>query len=250
MWPVFIPFSIRLLEKEVRRRKILAIVMGMGAFVSLFFAYILIFHHAEASIEGYHIEYKQYFQYGKPFLWLTSACYFIPTVLSLFISSIKKIWILGITILVSFIITKIYFEGHLVSIWCFFAAILSILILWIILYLRKLPMYKFVCNIEQKWTQGALRACQASYRRVVQQVAVGIAQPDLKGNSSSLVTDSVRLWDARQEEVLSGMQDITEKRIHGGEVKTLNETFQLDSSPEQGTYAYQSQKSMIGFSFV
>ncbi|WPP49829.1 DUF6629 family protein [Catalinimonas niigatensis] len=137
VWPVLIPFSIWLLEKDAKRRRLLAIAMGMGTFVSLFFAYILIFHHAQASIEGYHIVYHQDFEYSKPFLWLTSAFYFIPTALSHFISSNKKVWLLGITILFSFIITKIYFEDHLVSIWCFFAALLSVLILWVILDLRK-----------------------------------------------------------------------------------------------------------------
>jgi hypothetical protein len=139
VWPVFIPYSIRLLEKEARRRKILAILMGMGVFVSLCFAYILVFHQAAAHIEGAHIKYEQDFHYSSGFAWLTSACYFIPTAISPFISSIKKVWVLGGTILISFVVTKLYFQDHLVSIWCFFAAVLSGLVLWIILHVRQTP---------------------------------------------------------------------------------------------------------------
>ncbi|MDF9797082.1 hypothetical protein OKW21_002345 [Catalinimonas alkaloidigena] len=139
VWPVYIPFAIRLLEKDPRRRKWLALLIGVGSFVSLCFAYILIFHHAEASIAGNHITYTQDFRYDEPFSWITSAFYFIPIALSPFVSSIKKIWFLGITIITSFIITKIYFQDHLISIWCFFAAIMSILVLWIIRKLRKVP---------------------------------------------------------------------------------------------------------------
>lgn len=137
LWPTYIPFSVRLLEKNEQRKKFLAILLGMGVCTSLFFAYILIFHHAEAKIEDYHIRYDQNFQYGSLISWIISAFYFIPTVVSLFISSIKRIWLLGVVIVISFMITKVFFEDYLISIWCFFAAILSILILIIIFDMRK-----------------------------------------------------------------------------------------------------------------
>jgi hypothetical protein len=137
IWPTYIPFSVRLLEENEKRKKILSIVMGMGACVSLFFAYILIFHQAEAKIEGYHIQYAQNFQYGYLVSWIVSAFYFIPTVISLFISSIKRVWLLGIVVLISSIITRIFFEDYLISIWCFFAAVFSILVLLIIISLRE-----------------------------------------------------------------------------------------------------------------
>ncbi len=143
VWPVFIPFSIRLLEEDRIRRKILTVILGMGGFVSLCFAYVLIFYHAESSIMGHHIQYKQNFEYGKRFSWLTSICYFVSIAISPFTSSNKKFWLLAITILISFIITKLYFQDHFVSIWCFFAAILSILILWIIVHLREVSEKNF-----------------------------------------------------------------------------------------------------------
>ena len=111
--------------------------MGMGVCASLFFAYVLIFHQAEARIEGYHIQYAQNFQYGYLVSWIVSTFYFTPTVISLFISSIKRVWLLGIVVLISLIITRIFFEDYLISIWCFFAAVFSILVLLIIISLRE-----------------------------------------------------------------------------------------------------------------
>lgn len=137
VWPTYIPFSVRLLEVDEKRKKILSILMGMGVCASLFFSYILIFHQTEAQIDGYHIKYNQNFQYGYLISWIVSGFNFIPTVISLFISSIKQMWVLGIVILISFIITKVFFEDYLISIWCFFAAALSFLVLYIIMSLRE-----------------------------------------------------------------------------------------------------------------
>jgi hypothetical protein len=57
--------------------------------------------------------------------------YFIPTVLSLFISSVKRMNMLGFAILLSFITTKVLFGDYLISVWCFFAAMLSLIVLGI-----------------------------------------------------------------------------------------------------------------------
>jgi hypothetical protein len=53
-------------------------------------------------------------------------------VLSSFFSSNPKIWVLGVLNLIGFAISRIYFLEHIISIWCFFAAIFSGAILWII----------------------------------------------------------------------------------------------------------------------
>jgi hypothetical protein len=41
-------------------------------------------------------------------------------------------WMLGITILISYIMTTIYYTDYVVSVWCFFASIISIVVFFII----------------------------------------------------------------------------------------------------------------------
>jgi hypothetical protein len=130
VWPVWIPFSILQLERSPTRRLIIKVIFGMGSCISLYLMYCLFVYDVTAEIHSGHIAYTLNFPIA--FTWISSAFYFIPTVLSLFISSSRRIQLLGIGVLVSFVFSKIYFADHLISVWCFFAAVLSIAVLWIV----------------------------------------------------------------------------------------------------------------------
>ena len=124
VWPVWVPIAILLLEKKEKRRKTQKIVAGIGMLLSCYLAYCLISYHVEAKIIGYHIFYEQDYPtlnqtYGLAF-------YIIATIVPAFISHIKRMWMLGVTILISYIISDIFYEQYIVSVWCFFASIISI----------------------------------------------------------------------------------------------------------------------------
>ena len=135
IWPVWVPLSISLLEKDPARKKILTLLLAIGSITSLYLLYCLFAYGVTAKIHAGHIQYTLSFPLA--FVWISSVFYFMPTVLPLFASGFKRMWILGITILLSFIIAKIYFEEHLISVWCFFAAIISITVLMILLKSKK-----------------------------------------------------------------------------------------------------------------
>ncbi|MBD3627314.1 MAG: hypothetical protein HUJ21_04240 [Cyclobacterium sp.] len=88
-----------------------------------------------AEIRSGHIKYNLDF---PVFLekW-SGAFYFLSIVLSPFIAARKEIRFLGLAVLISFLITMLFFSEYLISIWCFFAALLSILVLAIILKISK-----------------------------------------------------------------------------------------------------------------
>jgi len=46
-------------------------------------------------------------------------------------------WLLGATILVSYVITEIFYDHYIVSVWCFFSSIISVAIYAIILEINK-----------------------------------------------------------------------------------------------------------------
>jgi hypothetical protein len=131
IWPAWIPFSILLLEKNRARRRLLAVMLAMGLTISTYLAYCLFVFDVSAEIRGEHIHYTLNFPIPLKLSLLTSILYFIPTVISLFVSAEKRMWILGMAILLSFISTQVFFEDYVISVWCFFAAILSIVVLWI-----------------------------------------------------------------------------------------------------------------------
>ncbi|NLL89783.1 MAG: hypothetical protein GX226_01560, partial [Dehalococcoidales bacterium] len=49
-----------------------------------------------------------------------------------FISSVKRMWVFGVLIAVACIVTGIFFSQFLTSIWCFFAAVISVIVYWIL----------------------------------------------------------------------------------------------------------------------
>ncbi|MBC7864202.1 MAG: hypothetical protein IAF38_14590 [Bacteroidia bacterium] len=130
VWPFWVPLSIMLMEKNKKRKTILKILFFIGLGSSLFGAYRLLFHPVTAIIEEHHIKYV--FNFSGMILSFTPLLYILPTIISLFISSVKKMLLLGILILISVVATEYFFHAYLLSVWCCFAAVISGVIFWII----------------------------------------------------------------------------------------------------------------------
>ena len=135
VWPVWIPFSILKLENDRTRGTIIKGMLGMGTFISLYLMYCMFVYEVKAEIHSGHILYT--LNFPTEFAWITGVFYFVPTVVPLFISCIKRIQLLGLAVLASFVFSKIYYAEHLISVWCFFSSILSIIIFWIVLKLKN-----------------------------------------------------------------------------------------------------------------
>ncbi|MFO7824924.1 MAG: DUF6629 family protein [Cyclobacterium sp.] len=135
LWPFWVPLSILFLEENPMRRKILSVLLLMGISVSCYFLYCMIAFDFSAEIQSGHIKYTLDF---PVFLekW-SGVFYFLPIAASPFIAGRKGVRFLGLAVLVSFMVTIIFFSDHLVSIWCFFAALLSMMIFGIISGIHK-----------------------------------------------------------------------------------------------------------------
>ena len=134
-WPLWVPIAILLLDKGDRRKKIQKVLVGIGILVSLYAAYSLLMYPVQSKIIGYHISYKVEFPnlIGR----FGGILYFIATVAPPFFTRIKRMWMFGATIFISYIVTAIFYEHYIVSVWCFFASIISISIYLIMLEIRK-----------------------------------------------------------------------------------------------------------------
>ena len=130
IWPLMIPYSVWSMEKNARRRKILTYLVICGATVSMYYAICHLFLHINPRIEGYHILYKTDFpeSLSNPVFMV----YLVATVTPLFISTIKKMRIMAILMMLSCLLAAIFYKEYLTSVWCFFAALISGVIYWIL----------------------------------------------------------------------------------------------------------------------
>ena len=78
----------------------------------------------------YHIQYNT--DFPESLAMLAFTVYFIATITPLFVSSIKRTHLLGVLLFLSFLVAVIFFAQYLTSVWCFFAAIISVVIFWIL----------------------------------------------------------------------------------------------------------------------
>lgn len=133
VWPVWVPVSISLIEADDRRKKILRVFVLIGIIESLYTKTCLIFYGVSASVISHHIIYT--FNYPHILYALNpvrDAVYFIATLPAAFVSSRKGVWIFGAVLIGTYVVSKTFFSEAIVSVWCYFAAALSVIVFFII----------------------------------------------------------------------------------------------------------------------
>ncbi|MFK8045078.1 MAG: DUF6629 family protein [Crocinitomicaceae bacterium] len=135
IWPFYIPYANWRVEKNPRRKKILFGFMGIGVFLAIVLILAMFLLTINVSIVGQSILYKVQYQSG--YLWIIHSLYFAAVVLPNAVSSTPKMWILAALNIVLFTMGKIMLDGNVISVWCFFAAITSLFIFYIIMYNRN-----------------------------------------------------------------------------------------------------------------
>ena len=146
IWPVMIPLSVLFMEESEKKQQILKILLLLGVILSIYYASCLIFFNVHPQINGYHIVYKNDFPvFLMPFSFIL---YLTSTITPLFVSSIKRTHLMGILMTFSCLVTAFFFTQYLTSVWCFFAALLSGIVYWILndsrrkIYLEKPHLLK------------------------------------------------------------------------------------------------------------
>lgn len=135
MWPAWVPISILMLTPKADRKLIQKILTGIGFFTATALAFCLIYFEVSSKIHGNHVLYNQ--SYPDSIRFIGVAFYLAATILPLYFSSVKNLWILGVGILISYIVSAIFFSRYLLSVWCFFAAIISVTVYLIIVKIGK-----------------------------------------------------------------------------------------------------------------
>ena len=124
LWPIYVPIAIMLLKKNKKRQTTQRILIASGITIGLYLGYCLLSYPVEANIIGHHIAYSQ--DYPKGFRYYGMVLYALATIFPPFFSRIKHMKLLGLTILLSYIFTAIFYTHYILSVWCFFSSLISI----------------------------------------------------------------------------------------------------------------------------
>ena len=125
LWPVYVPIAVLLLEPISWRRRVLAWITVAGGAVGLYLLYYLITQPLVAQVEGQHITYISPHFYTVPVM----IFYILSTCVSSLFSSCGTVRSFGFVSLLASGAAGAFYSVWFISVWCFFAAILSAIIL-------------------------------------------------------------------------------------------------------------------------
>ena len=124
LWPMYVPFAMGVMEAVRWRKKAIFAFEAAGVIVGLYLLYFIVTSPVVAEVVGSHIVYVSPHFYLIPMI----IFYLAATCVSCFFSSHGFVRLFGVLALLSYIAAYVIHVEALVSIWCFFAAILSLLI--------------------------------------------------------------------------------------------------------------------------
>ena len=129
VWPIVVPLSVFLMEVFKGRKMLLIALIILGGIVSIYNVHNLLTYQVSPQIQDFHIKYIDNFPTSLGFI---PIFYGISTLVPLFVSSVRRVWLLGLAIAISLAVSIIFYTDYVTSVWCFFAAILSVMIYWIL----------------------------------------------------------------------------------------------------------------------
>jgi hypothetical protein len=151
VWPFWISLTVRLLEKDEKRKKIMNVLVMIGTAVAIMVGFVLFLYPVQAITPAClscplsstpsvinHLHYEFTFPpVAKSLITAFTVLYILATIVTPVISSIGKMKWLGVVFLASYLFAVIFYNGFVLSVWCFLAALLSFVVLWIIMELKK-----------------------------------------------------------------------------------------------------------------
>jgi len=140
-WLIWIPLSCYAVEDNTTKRKFYLFLAILGAVHGLLLYIPLLFHEDWLTVKlvGHSIKYKLILFHEEYLpLKIRNLLYGIFTLVPLLSASDRYIKVFGAVIVLSLVMTSLYFDYAFVSVWCFFAAVLSFYILFMIFQKNKM----------------------------------------------------------------------------------------------------------------
>ena len=124
LWPIYVPVAVLLIEPAGRRRRVLRAFVVAGLAVGIYLLYIQAAYPIVSRPTGRHIEYVS----PHFFAAATMTLYLLSTTVSPILSTHRTVKVFGVLALLSFSATYLFYATWFISVWCFFAALLSAIV--------------------------------------------------------------------------------------------------------------------------
>ncbi|MBI4921264.1 MAG: hypothetical protein HY834_05905 [Devosia nanyangense] len=125
-WPVFVPVAVLLVEPDEQRRRFIMLTLGVGLAVGAYLFWIVFSAQPRAAIIDDHLVYAT----GRPSAFIAQPAYLVATVAPLLLSSQCVLKALGLVVLVGAVTAYLLYAAAFVSVWCFFAAVASAVLVY------------------------------------------------------------------------------------------------------------------------
>jgi hypothetical protein len=124
LWPVYVPMAVLLMEPAGWRRRGLIAFVAAGAAVGAYLLVVLLAFPIVSRPTGQHIEYVS----PHFFAAVTMTLYLLATAVSPLLSTHRMVVAFGALALLSFGAAYAFYATWFISVWCFFAALLSAMV--------------------------------------------------------------------------------------------------------------------------
>lgn len=131
LWPIYTPYAVGLMEPSNWRKKIISACVLIGALVSGFSLWSITQTPIVSTISCNSIHYNFSSFIQTPFS-LNIMLYFVATCLGCLVSSHRLVKLFGVSVVGFLMLSYYFYTNTFVSVWCFFSAILSIIIYFFI----------------------------------------------------------------------------------------------------------------------
>jgi hypothetical protein len=126
LWPIFVPFSVLLIEPDARMRKFIKVFLILGTITGLYLFYLILKSPVTPEIIQNCIAYHSDAFNNQSLL--IASTYFVTSSVSCFFSSHKRVKLFGLALMVSAYASYTLYRVAFFSVWCFFAALLSVIV--------------------------------------------------------------------------------------------------------------------------
>jgi hypothetical protein len=124
LWPIYVPVAVLLIEAPGWRRRALVALVAAGLAVAVYLLYFMVVFPIVSRPTGQHIEYDS----PHFFAATTMTLYLLATTVSLILSTHRLVKVFGVLALLAFGAAYYFYATWFISVWCFFAAILSVVV--------------------------------------------------------------------------------------------------------------------------
>lgn len=124
LWPVYVPVAVLLIEPAGGRRNTLWGLCAAGAAVAAYLMYMLVAFPVVSRATDQHIEYVSPHFFAAAVM----SGYLLSTAVSPMVSTHRSVKVFGVLALASFAAAYYFYAQWFISVWCLFAAILSLVL--------------------------------------------------------------------------------------------------------------------------